>query len=69
MATTLVLETARCLVCGKTGRIEVSADDYFTWRGGAFIQDAFPELSAPVREQILTGTHPECWDTMVGVEE
>jgi hypothetical protein len=28
------------------------------------IQDAMPTTPAPIREQMMTGTHPECWDEM-----
>ena len=37
---------------------------------GEYIQDAFPTLSAGVREQLLTGIHSECWDKeFAGTEE
>ena len=28
------------------------------------IQDIFPYLNADQREQIMTGTHPSCWNQM-----
>jgi hypothetical protein len=33
------------------------------------VQDAFPYLSAGEREQIMTGTHPECWEKMFPEED
>jgi hypothetical protein len=33
-------------------------------QAGAYVQDAFPYLSAPEREQLISGTHPKCWDEM-----
>jgi hypothetical protein len=33
--------------------------------GGA-IQDAYPEMSIGLREQMITGTHPKCWDEAFG---
>jgi len=37
-------------------------DDYARYLNGANAQDAFPDLLAPIREQIISGTHPECWN-------
>lgn len=37
-----------------------------TWNGGAFIQDAFPTLSAEEREFILSGFKEEEWDKYLG---
>jgi hypothetical protein len=33
---------------------------------GALIQDAFPDLDKTLREQIVSGTHPACWEIMTG---
>jgi hypothetical protein len=37
-------------------------DDMARYLNGAYAQDAFPDLLAPIREQIISGTHPECWN-------
>ncbi len=37
-------------------------DDMERYLNGANAQDAFPDLLAPIREQIISGTHPQCWD-------
>lgn len=39
------------------------------WQDGAFIQDAFPMLSAAHREFLLTGITPDDWDRFVGEDE
>lgn len=36
------------------------------WEAGAFIQDAFPMLSAATREFIMTGITDEVWDNVMG---
>jgi hypothetical protein len=54
------------MICHKVSQIEVDADAFRFWRGGTHIQTAFPEMSAPERERLKTGTHPKCWDTMFG---
>ena len=33
---------------------------------GQYAQDAFPFLSPEDREQIISGTHPKCWQEMFG---
>lgn len=58
-----------CRLCGDLNRILVEEDKLTAWWKGAFIQDAFPDLSKDERELIMTGTHKECWDAMFGSEE
>jgi len=58
---TVEVETKPCMVCGIESLVTVSRAGYFLWRDGAFVQDAFPDLPAPIREQLITGTHDECW--------
>lgn len=53
-----------CFHCGQENKILVETDKLEKWRNGAYIQDAFPDLSADDRELIMTGTHPECWEEM-----
>lgn len=59
--------TPTCPFCGKKGNVVLNEEQiqkHVAYSRGEirFIQDAFPELSAPVREQIKTGIHPQCWD-------
>jgi hypothetical protein len=61
----VTVTTKRCMVCGKTGELGVDAIGYLDWKAGTLIQDALPELSKADRELLMTGTHPECWDTMM----
>lgn len=68
MSNTIKINTNLCLHCGKEGFIEMLEDEYNkglnAYNEGAFIQEAFPSLSADQREQIISGTHPECWIEM-----
>lgn len=70
---TVLYPTKRCFHCGSTGLISMTAEerDYATARlaEGAYVQDAFPSLSAPLREQIISGTHPDCWTEMFGMSD
>jgi hypothetical protein len=47
----------------------VDLEGYQKLLRGAHVQDAFPKMSASLREQIITGTHPECWDQMMPKED
>jgi hypothetical protein len=63
---TYVLETPSCGMCGKQGVVEVPAVGFLEWNLGKHVQDAFPDLDIAIREQIISGTHPKCWDEMTG---
>lgn len=66
---TYIVETPECSWCGNGGTVEVPAPGFFAWQLGALIQDAFPELSPAIREQLKLGYHPECWSEMYGLEK
>lgn len=65
-ATRMKVKTPRCIVCGKVGWVTMPADAYDAWAAGAMLQTAAPGLSVDDREQLLSGTHPACWDTLDG---
>jgi hypothetical protein len=58
------VETPRCRHCGYKGEVEVLNSGLFRWRAGTLIQEALPDLGADLREQLMTGMHPECWKEM-----
>jgi len=64
-----VVETPTCFHCGKTGIIEVEAQSMFYYRQGWLIQDAFTDISSDLREQMISGSHPECFEAMFKEEE
>jgi hypothetical protein len=66
MTTKTVVEmfTKPCVICGEAGMLVVPLDGALAYNAGSFVQVAFPTLSAAKREQILSGTHPACWDEM-----
>lgn len=61
---TKVVKCNPCMVCGMTSTMAVDEDSFYRWQAGELIQNAFPGLSAPDRELLKTGTHPECWKKM-----
>ena len=67
--TFIELECPPCIRCHKSARLVVRKDDAKAYIAGAFAQDAFPNMSAVEREQLISGTHPECWDEMFAGSE
>jgi hypothetical protein len=56
-------------MCNKEGFVEVSSEGYMARKRGALVQEAFFDLDKSLREQIVSGTHPKCWESMtVGLE-
>jgi len=56
-------------MCNKEGFVEVSSEGYMARKKGALVQEAFFDLDKSLREQIVSGTHPKCWESMtVGLE-
>jgi len=51
-------------MCNKEGFVEVSSEGYMARKRGAFVQEAFFDLDESLREQIISGTHPKCWESM-----
>ena len=60
--------TKRCPVCFKVGSLAVEEHELFTYLRGEYVQTAFTSLTIPLREQIISGVHPECWQEMWGQE-
>lgn len=65
--------TPRCSVCNETGTVTLTADQvrgYEAWkRKEGRIQDLLPDISVPLREQIMSGTHPDCWESLFNPTE
>jgi hypothetical protein len=53
-----------CTCCGEKYLFGTSLSGFTAWREGELIQKALPELPAPLREMLISGTCPECWDAM-----
>lgn len=67
---TTTVTTPRCFHCGKTGSVVVPTDAYAQWTAGhGPIQQFMAEMPEELREQLISGTHPECWDEMYPPDE
>lgn len=60
--------TRRCPVCHKTGILMVEESELLHYLRGNLVQNSFTTMPASLREQIISGTHPECWEEMFGQE-
>jgi hypothetical protein len=63
---TVEVMTPVCRICGKWDFVAVRAGDLERYRANPsmLIQEAFPEMPIERREQLISGTHPACWDVM-----
>lgn len=60
----IAVKCGPCPGCHNVGRVEVEESDFYDWKGGKFVQDAFPYLSADQRELLITGYDKKCWDKL-----
>lgn len=51
-----------CPRCRESRVLLLSEEGLDRYRGGAIVQDAFPDLSVGEREAFMTGYHDECWE-------
>lgn len=63
-ADTIEFRTSRCPYCGQHGSVRVTLDDLARRAAGHLVQAAFPEMPAGLREQIVSGTHPDCYNAL-----
>lgn len=61
--------TPQCFCCGKGGSVWVSDRGLQAWLSGTHIQVALGDVDAAIREQLMTGMHPACWDATIGGDD
>lgn len=66
---TINYQTPTCQVCGNSTTLMLDEEKVRRWRAGEFAQDVWPELNAANREQIISGTHLDCWEELFGDED
>ena len=64
--TTYIVETPICFVCGAYGQVEVPMEGFLIRQLGGLMQEAYPDLDLGLREQMISGTHPVCWELRFG---
>lgn len=58
---------ATCPMCGKSTVITVTKTQYERYQNGELIQNCFPEMKPEIREMLITGICPECWDKFMDI--
>jgi hypothetical protein len=58
--------TPGCLICGATGQLALTRAEAAALQRGAFVHEALPDVSRPLREQVIGGAHPACWTAAFG---
>jgi hypothetical protein len=61
--------SATCSKCKETECVMVNRQDVADWRGGKYIQDAMPYLSADERELLISGICGSCFDQLFEGDE
>ena len=50
----------------NTREVNCTSEQIELWQAGMKIQDAMPDVPAPLREFLMTGTTPQEWISMFG---
>lgn len=67
MANAIISKT--CFYCENRYVFVVPVKAYDAWKGGAFIQDAFPDMSMNDRELLISGACGPCFDSIMPDED
>jgi len=60
----VTIRTYPCPECRQDTFFQVSMSDWQRYEDGAFVQVAFPNVSSDMRERLVSGICPKCWDKM-----
>lgn len=57
-------EAVECWRCRNTFHVPIPDEAWEAWKGGQFIQRAWPQGTADQRELLISGTCGKCYDEM-----
>ena len=63
---TTAVSTPACFLCHRADHITLPAYAAAALAAGAPVQDVLPDMPRPEREQLISGTHPDCWAAAFG---
>lgn len=63
---TAVIVTPTCIICDRIGTVALTTDQAARYNQGGPIHEALPEVPREEREQLISGTHPDCWTQAFG---
>ena len=60
----------RSIISGKINAmyLDITEEQYFSWKNGDLVQEAFPQLNSGEREFIVSGITPKEWEEVFGEE-
>lgn len=59
-----------CIVCNNEAFFLMTQDQYDRWIvQRQYAQNVFPHIDKDIREWMVSGTHPECWDSLFQDED
>lgn len=61
--------TAPCLRCGNTSTVLLPATAASAIANRRPVHEVLPEATLELRELLISGIHPECWDALFGALE
>ena len=67
----VTVPTDKCIICSQEGTIEVIRKDWHEYQWDMprkDVKDYFPYLDKSGWEQIISGSHPKCFDELFGEE-
>ena len=65
----VVVENPICLHCGNGSQVRIDYFKFLQWQHGGLIDRIFPTMSPGQRETMISGTHPYCWQEMMGDDD
>ena len=63
-----MLITRKSMISGEVNTLDIpcTEEQLMRWQAGEKIQDCMPNVPAPLREFLMTGTTPDEWAAMFG---
>ena len=66
----VIIRTLPCVHCRKSSDLEITQEQYRELMDNKkSIQSIFYDWPVEKREQLITGTHPKCWDEIFNDSE
>lgn len=65
----VTVPTQRCIICSEEGTVEVIRKDWYEYQWDnprKEVREYFPYLDVSEWEQIISGSHPKCFDDLFG---
>lgn len=61
-----IVTTPTCIHCGYGGEMPLTPAELALLNAGVPVHEAVERLDQGDREQLISGTHPECWADFIG---